>query len=407
MAAPPSPRHPAFQFHTAAMSNVRYHYTLMRLAGLWPLPTDPPALRYIAHIFHLISFVLFNGLMLASLPMATTMDDVIETLLPSITTVVISLKAWLMMRNREQLQHLFRITERLEEIRLGSSDTVSAAAEQSCLRRAGRSFRRLLVGMSGFCYSAILWRIVSTIWLQPQRRLLWRSWFPFDWERTALGYRTALGFQIVCNVYIGVLYSTVDTFGPMAYGTLASFLDVLAMRLQRLGTEDKSKKPYERPTSNRAERALVECVCYHTWCLAYNRCLDRLLAVNYGVQFMASVLVLCLTAFMLSSVTRPADDPAKFAFLLMYMGNMGMELFIPCWYGSLVRAQSERLSGAVFEGGWVEMGVRYRRSMMVFVEGVRRPMVMYTWKRVFVIALPTFVTVGRAAYSLLSCLKGV
>lgn len=221
--------------------------------------------------------------------------------------------------------------------------------------------------------------------------------------------------QISCNAYIGVLYSTVDTFGPNAYSSLCAFLNILRERLRKLGPSlnNDSNGPHNAQSHTQQLRS---CIRYHQLCLELGHCLDQLLAVHYGVQFVASAIVLCVTAFMLSSVERPGADVARFAFLLMYMVNMGLELIIPCWWGSQVMAASGRLSQAVFESGWwrvaavgggVEQQARFARLMRVFVERVRRPLVAYTWQKVFVIALPTFVTVGRAAYSLLSCLKGL
>lgn len=105
---------------------------------------------------------------------------------------------------------------------------------------------------------------------------------------------------------------------------------------------------------------------------------------------------------------------------------MTIELFIPCYFASRVRAYSERLSCAVFHSNWNGQPVRFQVAIKMFITGVQRPIVIYTLKGVFVVALPTFVTVYgafenelvsystlllllkvcRAAYSLLSCLKG-
>lgn len=171
------------------MRPMHYHYRLWRLAGLWPLASDPPTFRIVARLAHLTSFVLFNAAMLLSLCSARSMDAVIETLLPSTTTCVISLKAELMRRNQLRLRRLFALTARLEA---GATE-----AERRRLRAAGRSARRLLLVMSACCYAAIGWRVVSTVWLQPERQLLWRSWWPWpQWRRDVRAWRWAMAFQV-------------------------------------------------------------------------------------------------------------------------------------------------------------------------------------------------------------------
>lgn len=378
--------------------NFRFHYTVWRVTGIWLRDSDPLVLRLIAYAVQLISLFTFNFLMLLSLGTARTMDETIETLLPSTTTVVLSIKAVLLMRQRSLLMQLFALIGRLEASVRGN------AVEEMYLRRQRRNYLRLLVCMTCGCFGSILWVFGQAV-LSSRRRLMWRSWFPFDWmgaESPQL-HRWAVGFQIVCNLHIGLLYASMDTFGPLMFGTLSAFLDVLADRLRRLGTGAKAG-------GEANVRELIACVRYHNTCLQFQNGLHELFGVHYTVQFVASGLVLCVTAFMLS-IGRPDDDPAKFAFLVSYILNMGLALFIPCYFGSMVRAKSDELSMAAFQCGWPLMrqtvgGGGFHRVLLMFMQAAQRPIVQYTWKKVFTIALPTFVTVCRAAYSLLSCLKG-
>lgn len=72
---------------------------------------------------------------------------------------------------------------------------------------------------------------------------------------------------------------------------------------------------------------------------------------------------------------------------------MAVELFIPCYFGSLVRAKSEVLGISVFQSNWNDQSLRFQSMIKLFISGVQRPIVLNTFKGLFVIALPTFVTV--------------
>lgn len=83
----------------------------------------------------------------------------------------------------------------------------------------------------------------------------------------------------------------------------------------------------------------------------------------------------------------------KFTFLIAYLINMCLQLFIPCYFGSLVCAQSERLGNALFQSNWSGQPLRFQAQIKIFLSGVQRPIVLDTFKGLFAIALPTFVTV--------------
>lgn len=88
-----------------------------------------------------------------------------------------------------------------------------------------------------------------------------------------------------------------------------------------------------------------------------------------------------------------ANDTVKLAFLIGYITNMLVELIIPCYFGSLVIAQSERLSVSVFQCDWHGQPLRFQWMVRMVIVAAQRPIVLYTFKGLFVIALPTFVTV--------------
>lgn len=73
---------------------------------------------------------------------------------------------------------------------------------------------------------------------------------------------------------------------------------------------------------------------------------------------------------------------------------MLIELFIPCYFGSLVSASSERLSDSMFQSKWNEQPMRFQWIVRMVIVGAQRPIVIYTLKGIFVVALPTFVTVS-------------
>lgn len=91
--------------------------------------------------------------------------------------------------------------------------------------------------------------------------------------------------------------------------------------------------------------------------------------------------------------------------------GLAAQIFIPCYYGSVLLTASERLAAQIYAPHWItttggSLGgpPPKTRLMMVFVERAKQPVALRTFAGLFRIELPTFVMVLRAAHSMLSCL---
>lgn len=246
---------PPFKEHS--VKGFTPYFYVWRLFGIWVMPDDWRLYKFYSVLIQFTCLVLFNLWMLLSLPAARNLDDIMDVLLPMTTTMTISLKVRLIVLNRESLLQLLATARQLEATTQGN------AAEQAILRKSNRMARKLMISMTIGCFVAICGRFVQTV-VSDQRKLMWTSWMPFDWEHATSDWprRYAIGFQFACNFYIGVVYSTVDPLAPYLCRMLVANLEILANRLKALGNEVDSK---ERPSETR--RKLIACVDYHRLCL--------------------------------------------------------------------------------------------------------------------------------------------
>lgn len=137
---------------------------------------------------------------------------------------------------------------------------------------------------------------------------------------------------------------------------------------------------------------------------------------------------MCVSAFQLS-VIQPLVEFSKFIFVCEYLLSMTIEIFIPCYFGSIVTQKSEQLSIRLYESNFVDQSKAFRSSMRIFVERSLQPIIPSAAGGILIIGLPTFIAVNnyfkqcirkcivtilfsffylqilRAAYSLFSLLK--
>lgn len=96
--------------------------------------------------------------------------------------------------------------------------------------------------------------------------------------------------------------------------------------------------------------------------------------------------------FSLKIQLHPVDDFTDFLFLFLYILSMTYQIFIPCYFGSIVSQKSEQLPTNLLESNWLDGTTSMRRSVTIIGERVKRPITPFAGG-LFVVGLPTFVSV--------------
>lgn len=61
------------------------------------------------------------------------------------------------------------------------------------------------------------------------------------------------------------------------------------------------------------------------------------------------------------------------AFLGVFFSSMTLQIFMPCYYGSVVYAKSSVISTCGFESNWLGQSLNFKKSLIIFVERTIRP----------------------------------
>lgn len=78
----------------------------------------------------------------------------------------------------------------------------------------------------------------------------------------------------------------------------------------------------------------------------------------------------------------------------MYIVSMTYQIFIPCYFGSIVQEKSEQLPFDLVDSNWLEGKASLRRSVTIIGERVKRPITPFAGG-LFAVGLPTFVSVKK------------
>jgi len=78
---------------------------------------------------------------------------------------------------------------------------------------------------------------------------------------------------------------------------------------------------------------------------------------------------------------------------------MLLQIFIPTYYGNELSVASNELSMSLFHSGWAKGSKKYKSSMRLFLENIKKPIQISAFG-VFRVNLDTFNKVCNGAYSL-------
>ncbi|RZC38331.1 7tm 6 domain containing protein [Asbolus verrucosus] len=235
-------------------------------------------------------------------------------------------------------------------------------------------------------------------------------WLPFD-NQSGLGlYLFSFAF-VVAGVGNGALSSGV--IDPLLAGLAShatSQIKVLKNNLEYLD-EHAEEKIINIMTNSTTEKEHLKaiiiydkvrlCVCHHNAILDFVQVYENTYSASVFIQFAASVLVICISCLQLSMV-----EPFTFTFfaMILFVSTMLCEIFLYCYYGTILYEESNTLTDAIYMGKWYEYDMKSQKVLLTLIERSKRPMIV-TAGKILDLSLQTFTTILRRAYSLLAVLK--
>ncbi|XP_049812352.1 putative odorant receptor 92a [Schistocerca nitens] len=122
--------------------------------------------------------------------------------------------------------------------------------------------------------------------------------------------------------------------------------------------------------------------------------MESILSASILVQFLASTLVICFTAFVITTAENKQDLPTY----ITYLATMFYELFLYCWYGNELLSESERLQTSAYGCGWPDAGAGFQRTLRVAMARLQRPICL-TAGKFYKISRETFLLLLNGSYS--------
>ncbi|XP_005184787.1 odorant receptor 59a [Musca domestica] len=237
--------------------------------------------------------------------------------------------------------------------------------------------------------------VLGAFLFSKEQRLFYSGWFPFDWRSSLGNYAAAISYQCIPIFFQMMQTFCNDSFSPIALCVLSAHIELLYMRVVRIG-QDKNGKMRETTTLQEDEEELNRCVLDQMNLYELYNTMQNIISWAMFIQFFVSVVNNCVAIVALLFFVT---DVFERIYYVIYILAMGIQLFPTCYYGSDFVLLFEKLHYAVFSCNWIGQSKSFKRHMMIFTERSLRETVALAGG-IFPIHLDTFFGTCKATYSL-------
>ncbi|KAH8308752.1 hypothetical protein KR059_001303 [Drosophila kikkawai] len=208
-------------------------------------------------------------------------------------------------------------------------------------------------------------------------------------------------FQSICLLPTCVLNITYDTVAFSLLTFLKLQLQMLELRLEKLGSAANSEE------NSRISEELRECADYYNSIVEYKKLVELFIQVPGSVQLMCSILVLVSNLFGLSTMSVANGEAIQMAKICIYQLVMLWQIFIICFASNEVTLHSSKLCNAIYRSQWTGWNRENRRMILLMMQRFNSPLQLRTFNPTFAFSLEAFGSIVNCSYSYFALLKRV
>nr|AII01085.1 odorant receptor [Dendrolimus kikuchii] len=185
---------------------------------------------------------------------------------------------------------------------------------------------------------------------------------------------------------------------------LRNFNIVAERRRKRAIRDNKYIRVYSEQYYTRV--VLKECIIHHNCIIRYVSMIESAFSLASALQFMLSVMVLCLIGIQFLSIENPTSHPMQMVWMAIYLTCMLIEVFILCWFGDELIWKSMSLRQAAFDSPWLKTDPKTCMFIIIFMERCKRPM-RVTAGKIFTLSLDSYTVLINWSYKAFAAMRNM
>ncbi|XP_063830061.1 odorant receptor 49a-like [Ostrinia nubilalis] len=211
-------------------------------------------------------------------------------------------------------------------------------------------------------------------------------------------------FDYVCAYQILYKPTMITTFValnvyPWSFMCCAnSQLDVLINKLENMKELIKITKA-ERSCDESDAYAIIfkGCVLHHSAILRFTKSMQATFSGQMSLNLFVSACIIGTTAVQIISIESPRHNITEVVWVLVYLSIIIGNLFVECYFGNSITHKSLKIPTIVFAGPWVDLPIKMKRNLVIFIAKAQQPIVL-TAAKLVPVSMQTFTTVMNWTY---------
>ncbi|XP_061709803.1 odorant receptor 46a-like isoform X2 [Cydia pomonella] len=284
--------------------------------------------------------------------------------------------------------------------------------DEKVLRSNAWIMSRLLMMYHGSIYlCGAMWGI-SPLVSKLSGEVELTGYFPFDTSGW-LGFGIAVAFNTIVITLQGYAHVTMDCTIVSLHAQTKVQLQMLRNSLEHLtdsvgktGREICVQSTVYKDIEDTAfgvvlKKRLTRCVEHYKLIVWFHSEVEAVFSEAMIVQFFVIAWVICMTVYKIAGLSLVS---AEFFSMFVYLGCMLGQLFIYCYYGTQVKAESEFINYSIYRCDWVSLSPRFRALLLILMSRGMRP-VAPRIAYIIPMSIETYISVLRSSYTLLTFLE--
>ncbi|XP_046966711.1 odorant receptor 46a-like [Vanessa cardui] len=370
------------------------HIYWLKFYGMWYHNFRPCSLSFWCHLIYtiivlwLVCFLPCIGEIVYLLRRQENIGDIAEGLYLFLSEMYTYFKIAVFWLNKRKILSLLKFLH-CDEFKAEESE------HREILRKSIKTARFVMTYYSTMCVGAVSVGIV-TPFTENFEILPTNVEYPFVdvYKSPMYGiiYLHHIYYKPATCIIDGVMDTILAAFVASAIGQIEilSFnlrnFEVLADR-QYMRDIKMNREPRDRSFYIRS--VLKKSIIHHNAIIRYVSMIESAFSLASALQFMLSVMVLCLVGLQFLSIEDPRSHLMQIVWMAIYLTCMLIEVFILCWFGNELIVKSLDLRQAAFDGPWLTTDPKTTMFIVIFLERCQRPM-RVTAGKIFTLSLETY-----------------
>ncbi|XP_044760908.1 odorant receptor 2a-like [Coccinella septempunctata] len=235
-------------------------------------------------------------------------------------------------------------------------------------------------------------------------KLPFSSWYPFEVE-AAPRYQIIYTYQTVCLLFMSLADVATDMLISGLLMVASNQLEIL--RYQIVNIKTVAVENFDKGTFKDFDEAmmkgLVSCIRHYNCILKFA---DEVNEIFSGPLFFLFFLGVGATGLTLFQFILTPILTVEFFSIAIYQACVLLEVFLYCFYGNSIMVQSDAITNAIYQCGWEDGSLQFKKDVNRFMIRTQKPYCMYAGN-FFLMSLPNFILILKWSWSYFTLLHRI